>query len=34
MDWLPNISLRREVTDDYQIEYTYNKRIIRPHMNL
>src|SRR5699024_2985805 len=30
IDWLPNISLRQEITDDYQIEYAYNKRITRP----
>src|SRR5699024_7894810 len=30
IDWFPNVSLRQEVSESYQIEYAYNKRITRP----
>lgn len=29
-DWFPSVSLQQKVSDNYQIEYSYSKRITRP----
>lgn len=34
LDWFPNISLYQNISDSYQIEYGYNRRITRPMYDL